>query len=121
MDTQWILFWWARNMVSQMTAWQEEAKRKHDEQLAKNSETEWQNLYLAWLNATDPKAQQQNFTGANAINVWKIIAQAAKDHWSDSYDWLEPNQAISNIQAYIQVCIRGELKAIRRSAFTKSL
>ena len=95
MDTQWILFWWARNMVSQMTAWQEEAKRKHDEQLAKNSETEWQNLYLAWLNATDPKAQQQNFTGANAINVWKIIAQAAKDHWSDSYDWLEPNQAIS--------------------------
>lgn len=95
MDTQWILFWWARNMVSQMTAWQEEAKRKHDEQLAKNSETEWQNLYLAWLNATDPKAQQQNFTGANAINVWKIIAQAAKDHWSNSYDWLEPNQAIS--------------------------
>lgn len=95
MDTQWILFWWAKNMVSQMTAWQEEAKRKHDEQLAKNSETEWQNLYLAWLNATDPKAQQQNFTGANAINVWKIIAQAAKDHWSNSYDWLEPNQAIS--------------------------
>lgn len=82
-------------MIDRMNSWQEQAKKQHDEQSKVNNEIQSQDLYTAWLNATNPKAQQQNFTWANAIDIGNLIIQAAQDHWSTAYDWLTTDQAIS--------------------------